>query len=763
MLNEITKFTNSYLNMLTKLKNLKSLFEEYCKLMLFEYNFKEVRSQSSNDLFVTVKKMHLFPIKHVLVANRIPLHKTLGTNLKVVENLMKYVKLEDSIIAVLTDESSFDAVDVNFETFKGIDLKKVPVDKLAFKSSDLFKIEDFPKTNLFLKNTLKINLERKVYNVPEQIVENSKSELWYKKESSELLSLTSVNLLISNDEFRKNARLASVCDLILVISEMQMQELFFQIREAGFLYRVEFNRFGFNISATGSDEIINVFKQILTNFKNVATPEKLSRAKKIALRNYENALKNKFMSYLDLLNCLLFKNHHSIQERKAEIENVELNDLNRMMNMILNESRRSYLIQGNYTVEDANKFFNEIELMFEYKIDGPIDRTTMMKATDCTATSDSTTSEPKIPATKSTINQTYNVKTIQTNESSLTESDSSNSTGHRTSSSARPEQVHSTANELFPKRATEYYCLAKLSIDSPEPVLNDETTGNDIDLSISCETPDSSYTFKSKPDNKRYIESTSVKNIPNRKLFMETNSCITYNASRIERANISRTKSNSILSSVCTDITNVNYNLSPLNNTNNDSHHFSSIINKDTQIVGNLYFTNYEDDVQHSLLLRILVALIKQNMNGFFTNEQNKRDDFFSAKSGLKNLSTPEITFQDQVLIDGQIECAEFELTNSKGFIFIVFDNYLLLNTKSIDSLAESFLGPYMFNEIDDLTDEKFNEIVKQLLSELNRKPTWSQDAHRNWNEIVLSKRRFELANQQRIALNTKVKFRTSN
>jgi len=723
MSNEIIRFTNAYLNMLTKLDNLKSLFEEYCKLTLFEYNFKEIRSQSYNDLFVTVKKMHLYPIKHILVANRIPLHKSLGNNLKVIQNLMKYIKIEASVIAILTDESSFDAVDSICETFKGIDLKKEPVDKTAFKNSDLFKVDDFPSSNPFLKNSFKINLEAKVFSIPELLMTNKdkSASLWYKKESKELLSLTSVNLLISNTKFKNNAKMAAVCDLILVISEMQMNELFFQIREAGFLYRVEFNRFGMCISATGSDEIINVFKQILSKLKNVVTGDMLSKAKLIASKNYENALYSKFKVYLDLQNYLLFNNHHTIQDRKSEIKNIELKDLNQIMQMMFGKSRRDYFIEGNYMMKDAKLFFNETEKMFEYCSDDQI--------VDC----------GKMTTTK---NQTYFVS-------------KDGSIDLSTTSSIDEECL----NELFPRRATEYYCVSKLSIDWPDSIMKEDErkkmdTTSEYDISVYDITPDSSYKFKMQSDDRRCVESTSVKNVPNRNLFMMSNNCLTFNASRIER---SIKNKSSLLKSVCTDITNVNYRSSPMNHTNNESHNFSSIINEDTQIVGNLYFTNYTDDVLHGLLLRILVGLIKQNMNGFFTNEQNLRDGFFNAGSSCRNKSTPEITFQDPVLIDGQIECAEFELTDSKGFIFIVFDNYLLLNAKSIDSLVEAFLSNYMFIQCESLKEEEFDEIIKKLNKDLCKKPSWSEDVIRNWNEILIGKRRFDLINQQKYALKTKI------
>ena len=251
---------------------------------------------------------------------------------------------------------------------------------------------------------------------------------------------------------------------------------------------------------------------------------------------------------------------------------------------------------------------------------------------------------------------------------------------------------------------------------------------------------------------------------------MDTNNCPSFNASRIGRSAIasnvsrSRNKRSSVLSSICTDVTNINYNLSPLNATN-DSADYSRLISKDSQIVGNLYVTHYqnanqdkeENDVQHSLLLRLLVELIKQHMNGFFTNEQNLRDRFFSAEE-FKNSGTPEITFQDQVVIDGQIECVEFELTSdSKGFLFIVFDNYLLINSKSIDSLAESFLSKYMFKEVSKLDSNKFAGLTKQLADGLAKKPSWAQDMNRNWSEIVIGKQRFELREKQRAALESKV------
>lgn len=86
-----------------------------------------------------------------------------------------------------------------------------------------------------------------------------------------------------------------------------------------------------------------------------------------------------------------------------------------------------------------------------------------------------------------------------------------------------------------------------------------------------------------------------------------------------------------------------------------------------------------------------------------------------------------------------------------------MFDNYLLLNTKSIDNLAESFLNAYMFKIVDNLTNEKFNRLTKQLLDDLIKKATWTQDINRNWNEIVIGKHRFELKEQQKSALKEKV------
>lgn len=231
MINEIIKCLNAYLHMLNKLENLESLFKEYSKLMLFDYNFKESRSKSSHDLFITVKKMHQYPIKDIFVANRIPLHWTLDRNIKLIKNLFKYLKLENSIVSVLADEQGFSCVNANVEIYKGIDLKKITIDKLLFKTVDLFKVSEFPKTNHFLKNNPQINIERKVYITPELTNQTPAAQLWYKKECAELLSLTSVYLLISNPDFKSNAKMAAICDLILVISEMQMQELFFQIRE----------------------------------------------------------------------------------------------------------------------------------------------------------------------------------------------------------------------------------------------------------------------------------------------------------------------------------------------------------------------------------------------------------------------------------------------------------------------------------------------------------------------------------------------------
>ena len=262
----------------------------------------------------------------------------------------------------------------------------------------------------------------------------------------------------------------------------------------------------------------------------------------------------------------------------------------------------------------------------------------------------------------------------------------------------------------------ECYCLIKLVVDSPALIPN-EKAADAYDLSMTCDTPDSSFGHhQAMPDGQRHIESTSLKPAPSRRLFMDTHNLPSFNASRIGAtavtSNISRSrnKSSSILSNICTDVTNTNYNLSPANNTN-ETANYSCLIGKNSQIVGNLYFTHYcstqvpesrtadarlMDDLKHSVLLRLLVELIKQHMNCFFTNDQNARDDFFKAEE-YKNSGTPEITFQDQVLIDGQIECVEFELTgDSKGFLFIVFDNYLLISSKSIDSLAESFLS-YMF------------------------------------------------------------------
>ena len=770
-LNDIIKCLNAYLSMLIKLDNLESLFKEYLKLMLFDYNFKEVRSKSAHDLFVTVKKMHFYPIKFIFVANRIPLRQSLDSNLKVVKNLMKHIRLSNSIISVLTDESNFNSIKVNFETYKGIDIKKIKLDKYLFKTVDLFKVDEFPKTNLFLKNNPKINVERKIYTEPERIISNSSAQLSYKKESSELHSLTSVNLLISNDQFKKNAKQASVCDLILVISEIEMQELFFQIREAGFLYKVEFNRFGFNIVATGSDEVVNVFKQILTNFKNVATDEKLKKAKKIAIKNYENALANKFLVYLDIQNCLLFQNNYTIQQRMAELDKVTLSDLNKMMNMIFNKSRREYLIQGNYTVKDSAKFFNVIEKMFDYKIDFTIENTLEDLITKISKKEQNEMDIQSTP-TRITINQTYNVNntnkvdetTIDESSTESEEDDESTSQSSGTNQKEEDSNLNSNTNknELFPKESIEYYCLAKLGNDSPEPVFseNSNKAANEYDLSI-INTPNASFAIRAKGENKRYIESTSLKNPSNRKLFLDTKNHLSYNASKIERttSNCSggtRTKSSSsALKSICTDITNTNYNLSPLN-ISNESDNYSNLITQDSQIVCNLYFTYYSDEVQHSILLRLLVELIKQHMNGFFTNELNLRDNFFSADK-FKNKSTPEITFQDQVVIDGQIECVEFELANSKGFIFIVFDNYHMINTKSIDSLAESFLSGYMFSLVDELEDCKFNQLIKQLNEELIKKLNWAQDVTRNWHEIVIGKRRFELREQQKSALKNKV------
>lgn len=760
---EIVKLLNAYLKMLTKLDNLDSLFKEYSKLMLFNYNFKEIRSKSVHDLFVTVKKMHQVPLKDTFVANRIPLVPSLDKNLKTVKNLMKNLDLKNSIIAVLTDETTFNSIELSspLETYKGIDVKKLSIDKRLFEMIDLFKVDKFPKTNIFLKNLskdLQVNVERKVYNEPEMISKKSNARLWYKKECSELISVTSANLLISHNKFRKNAKFASICDLILIISEMQMQELFFQLREAGFLYKIEFNRFGLNIEATGSDEIINVFKQILINFTNLATVEQLQKAKKTALKNYENALSNKFFVYLDIQNCLLFKNHYTVQDKMNKLDEVDSSDLTKMMNMIFNESKRDYLIQGNYSVKDANKFFNEIEQMFKYddfSIEDTFDET-------YDNTNDNIVNSKLVAKKESTINQTYKVYRILES----TKIDDKLSEQDMKENNSLSKESNLSSNEIFPIKSTEYYCQAKLEPDSPERVLNDITISPQncsLELSFSNEQNSSfEAALKPIPDNRRRIMSTEVKNVPNRKLFTHNmnSKTMSFELSKIDRTSSnfskSKTKSTSILSNVCTDITNINYNLSPLNNSN-QSNNFSNLITKDSQIVGNLYFTFYQDEVQHCLLLRLLVELIKQHMNGFFTNEQNLRDNFFSADK-FKNICTPEITFQDQVVIDGQIECVEFELTrDSKGFIFIVFDNYLLINTKSIDSLAESFLNTYMFFIVDELETHRFDSLIKVLSDELSKKPNWSKDVNLNWNEIVIGKCRFNSREQLKNALKNKV------
>ena len=768
-LNEIIQCLNAYLAMLNKLdKKLCSLYAEHSKLTYFDYNFKEVRTKSTHDLFVTAKKMHLYPTKEILVANRVPLFHKLDKNLKVVRGLLKYMKLETCVIAVLTDESSFNSIDLNFETYKGIDVKKLPVENQLFQVVDLFSVDEFPETNRFLRdsgNHNQVKLESKVYYVPEQINQNERKQLWYKKESTELLSLTNVNLLISNDELKRNAKYACICDLLLVISEFQMQELFFEIREAGFLYRVDFSRFGLNIMAIGSDEVINVFKQILENFKSVATDDKLRKAKQMAMKSYEQAMKNKFLVYLDLQNCLLFRSHYSIQERMAELEKVTLKDLKQIMHLIFNESKRVYLVQGNYTLSDAKRFFTRIEAMFEYALDSPITTASHQKAgqsaldgTDFTISTDKsdeswtadeadrTNLTMDVGATRRSVNQTYNVK-----QSAVKQSQGSQPVNGQ-AAFGKPKR-----NEIFPIKSIECYCLVKLVDDSPALIPN-EKMANGYDLSMTCNTPDSSFNHHQvRPDNQRHIESTSLKPAHNRRLFMDTNNYPSFNASRIGRAGIttnisrSRNRSSSVLSSICTDVTNTNYNLSPLNNSN-DSADYSGLVGKDSQIIGNLYFTHYHDDVLHSVLLRLLVELIKQHMNSFFTNENNVRDRFFAVEE-FKNSGTPEVTFQDQVVIDGQIECVEFELTgDSKGFLFIVFDNYLLINSKRIDSLAESFLR-YMFGIVSELKQDALAGLTKQLADDLAQKPSWAQDMNRNWNEIVLGKQRFELREKQRAAL----------
>ena len=82
-----------------------------------------------------------------------------------------------------------------------------------------------------------------------------------------------------------------------------------------------------------------------------------------------------------------------------------------------------------------------------------------------------------------------------------------------------------------------------------------------------------------------------------------------------------------------------------------------------------------------------------------------------------------------------------------------MFDNYLLLNTKSIDNLVESFLSAYMVKIVEELTSEKYNRLTKQLLDGLIKKPTWTQDVNRNWNEILIGKQRFDLKEQQKSVL----------
>lgn len=783
-LNEIVKCLNAYLAMLTKLEaKLEPLYEEHSKLACFDYNFKEVRSKSAHDLFVTVKKMHLYPTKDIFIANRLPLYPKLNKHSKVVRSLLRFLKLDACVIAVLANESSFNSIDSNYETYRGIDVKKLPIDQRLFQAIDLFSVDQFPKTNRFLQgsgNHNQVKLESKVYYVPEPINKNEQKQLWYKKECTELLSLTNVNLLISNEEFKKNAKYAAICDLLLVISEIQMQELFFEIREAGFLYRVEFNRFGLNITATGSDAIINVFKQVLDKFKSVAAEDRLKKAKRIALKSYENALKNKFMVFLDLQNCLLFRNHYTIQQRMAELEKVTLKDLNRMIDLIFNQSKRVYLVQGNYTLNDAKKFFTVIEQMFECQTDllpanhmnnynKRDDTKALLMETDCSISTDNsdgssssaesltfdetdrTNQATNAGSTRQSVNQTYNVK----------------AGGGAGGVQKAPKKIKPPkTNEIFPIGEVECYSSVKLVVDSPALILNEKAV-NISDLSLS--SPDSSFMLHQvRPEGQRHIESTSLKPAPNRRLFMDTNNCPSFNASRIGAIapSFSRSRKNSsMLSSICTDVTNTNYNLSPLNGTQ-DTADYSRLIGKDSQIVGNLYFTHYrnarqspeEDDVQHSLLLRLLVELIKQHMNGFFTNEQNLRDRFFTAEE-FKNSGTPEITFQDQVLIDGQIECVDFELAgDSKGFLFIVFDNYLLISSKSIDSLAESFLSKYMFKIVDKLNSNEFAGLAKQLADDLAKRPSWTQDMHRNWSEIVIGKKRFDLREKQKAALESKVR-----
>lgn len=345
------------------------------------------------------------------------------------------------------------------------------------------------------------------------------------------------------------------------------------------------------------------------------TTEKLKKAKKAASVNYENAMKNKFVVYLDLQNSLLFSNHYTIQQRANELEKIDLKDLNKLMDLMFNKSKRDYLIQGNYTVKDANKFFNEIEFMFKYEFS-----TDQMDDENLEAKKDGSNKENGLIGGNQPMNKTYNVK----NDEDTNDEDSVSAEFlEKTNRSKDDLKLNINANELFPKSPDEYYCLANLSIDSPEPVLSNGLSNerkDEFELSI-CNTPNSGKS--SKQTNKRFIESTSLKNAPTRKLFLDSMSCTSFNASKIEKSStISRlaTKSNSQLNSICIDTTNRNYNLSPLNNTNDN---FSKIVNKDSQIIGNLYFTWFKDDAQHSVLLSLLVELIKQNMNAFFTNEGN--------------------------------------------------------------------------------------------------------------------------------------------
>lgn len=781
-LNEIVQALNAYLRMLNKLDAcLASLYEEHAKLVCFDYNFKEVRSKSAHDLFVTVKKMHLYPTREIFVANRVPLFPKLAENLRVIRGQLKYLKLESCVMAVMTDESNFNNIDANFETYKGIDVKRVPVDRQVFAAVDLFRVNEFPRSNMFLRGGRlhnQVKLERKIYLVPERLNKDERKQLWYKKESTELLSLTNVNLLISNEHFKKSALYAAVCDLILVISEMQMQELFFQIREAGFLYRVEFNRFGLIIMVTGSDEIINVFRQILEKFASVACEEKLRKAKRIAMKSYEAALKNKFQTFLDLQNSLLFRNHYTIQQRMAELEKVTLNDLLKLMGLLFSEEcKRVYLVQGNYTSSDAKQFFREIEKKFDLKPQVEITKVNTVRhnltkdvrmEVDCsTSTEFSDDSTLDVDSTgdqsmdvvtpKRSINQTYNVTELRGKV------DKPKTIVAQAGGPPPPKE-----NEIFPINSYECYCLVKLVVDSPELIPN-ESECSLSDLSMECNTPEASFNHPRAANGQRQIESTSLKSAPNRRLFMDTNNCPSYNASRIGRSTVIgsstsrvRNKSSSILSSVCTDVTNANYNLSPANNTN-DSANYSRLIGKNSQIVGNLYFTHYSKEVQHSLLLRLLVELIKQHVNGFFRDEKNLRDHFFSADE-FKNGGTPEVTFQEQVLIDGQIECVEFELSgDSKGFLFIVFDNYRMINSKSIDRLTESFLVKYMYEVVDRLDKNAFAGLTGPLVDELAKKPNWAQDMNRNWNEILIGKQRFDLREKMKATLEDEYLVRGSN